>query len=158
MRHKKNSQPRPSSIYLETIILSLLISGIYLLITDVPLQVILQNLIGSIGRNYYALKQAIVSSIQAMVYGMEFSNLMGILLMIISLILMLSRIRDRVISRSPSSHYCPSCSHRLHRIHRSRSQRIMSKLLHLSSGYYRCDSCGQSSIHFSKRPLHLSKG
>ncbi len=158
MRHTRKINHGISDLRLETLIVGLLISGFSLLYTDTPIQVLIHKFIKAIGSNYNLIKHTIVSSLQSIIYNMEFSDLVGTILIVISLSLMLNRVRNRIIAHSPDSNLCPSCNHKLYRIHRSRGQRMVSKLLYLSSGNYHCIECGESSLHFYKRSIPLSQG
>ncbi len=72
--------------------------------------------------------------------------------------LFVGQLRKRMISSSSEANECPACSHKLHRIHRRPWQRSLSKLLLLGSGYFHCDTCGFSSLHFYHKSTHLKHG
>ena len=142
----------------ELTIMGLLLSGVVLLFTDIPFHIIVQGLIQFIGDALIALKQNFVSTLIEPLVQMEFSDLVGILLITTSLGLTISQLRNRIISTSYESHTCPSCNTKLHRIHRNRWQLWVSKALYLSSGCYHCETCDQSTLHFYQKTPHLHGG
>lgn len=157
MNNKKNPQGQ-QRYHTELTITGLLLSGVALLFTDTPFHIVVQKLIQLISNAWVAVRQLIFSTFFEPLVQMEFSDLVGILLITISLALMITKIRNGIISTSYESNTCPSCDSKLHRIHRSKWQLLLSKSLYLSSGYYRCETCDHSKLRFYQKTQHLHQG
>ncbi|NQT63506.1 MAG: hypothetical protein HQ556_11150 [Candidatus Marinimicrobia bacterium] len=157
MNTKKISREQ-SKYRSELTITSLLLGGVALLYTDIPFHIMVQTFIQGVGDATAAVKQFFVSIFIEPFVQMEFSDFLGILMIVISLGLMIVQIRKRMISSSYESHSCPLCDSKLHRIHRNRWQLWLSKTLYLSSGYYHCDTCDHSSLRFYQKTPHLHRG
>lgn len=158
MNRIQHKQSKPYSYKIELVIAGLMMSGVALLTTDVPFHVMILKLIQFIGSSIEVIKQSCISIFIRPLVQMEFSDLIGLMLITSSFGLLLRQIRQRIISRSFESHNCPVCHNRLHRIHRHRWQLILSKALYLSSGYYQCESCQHSSLYFYEKSPHLNRG
>ncbi|MBC8375854.1 MAG: hypothetical protein H8E26_07390 [FCB group bacterium] len=142
----------------ELTITALLLSGVGLLYTDIPFHIMVQTFIQRLGDATVSVKQFLVSIFIEPFVQLEFSDIVGILMIVISLGLMIVQIRKRMISSSYESHSCPLCDSKLHRVHRSRWQLWLSKALYLSSGYFHCDTCDHSSLRFYQKTPHLHRG
>ena len=156
--NKKNNPRGQQHYHTELTITGLLLSGVALLFTDIPFNIIVQKPIHLIGDAVVAVKQTFISMLFDPLVQMEFSDLIGILLITISLGLMIVQIRNRIISTSYESHTCPLCHTKLHRIHRNRWQLWVSKALYLSSGFYHCETCDHSTLRFYQKTPHLHRG
>jgi len=158
MNRIQHKQSKPYHYRIDLAITGFMISGVALLATDIPFHVIILKLIQFIDNSIDVLKQSILSIFITPLVQMEFSDLIGLLLIASSFGLLLRQIRQRIISNSFDSHTCPVCHNHLHRIHRNRWQLILSKALYLSSGYYHCETCNHSSLYFYEKSPHLNRG
>ena len=79
----------------------------------------------------------------------EISDLVGIILIVISIFLVLRRIRIRIIQRFNKLSDCPECGEDLNRKRRTTNQRILSWILYMKMTNYSCSKCNYHGIHFS---------
>ncbi len=142
----------------ELIITGLLLGGISLLYTDIPFHIMIQSIIHRLGEATVAAKEFLVSILIEPFVQLEFSDLVGILMISIAIGLIILQIRKKMITSSYESHTCPFCETKLHRIHRSKWQLWLSKALYLSSGYFHCETCSHSSLRFYQKAPHLHEG
>ncbi|MBC8377523.1 MAG: hypothetical protein H8E26_15910 [FCB group bacterium] len=142
----------------EFVITSLLLGGIALIVSDIPFHIMIQNFIQILGNTIVAVKQFFMANIIQPYVQMELSDLVGALLITVSSGLLVVQIRKRIICTAYESSVCPVCDSKLHRIHRSRWQLGLSKVLFLSSGFYRCEKCQHSSLHFYPKTTHFDQG
>ena len=158
MDQTSRKQTEQIGYHTELIVSGLLMVGVILLISDVPFHIIIQNSIQLISDTIVGIKSFFISIFVSPLRDMEFSDLAGMILIAISFGLMIGQLRKRMISTSFESHSCPECNETLHRIHRSKGQLMISKILYLSSGYYRCETCDHSSLRFYPKTPHLHHG
>ena len=71
----------------------------------------------------------------------EISDLVGIFLIIISIFLILRRIRIRIIQKFNKLSDCPKCGQDLHRKRRTTNQKILSWILYIKIMNYSCSKC-----------------
>ncbi len=158
MNHIRNDHPKSYNYKFEFTIIALMLSGFSLLTTDLPLHIIVRNFIYFFVSSIDKMEQFFISTFITPLHHMEFSDLVGMLLIIISFILIIRQIRQRLFTIASEAHTCPACHTRLHRIHRYRWQHLLSKVLYLSSGFYHCDTCDYSSLYFYRKSPHLNQG
>ena len=152
MRQDKTQR---TDIWMIIVIMILLTVGMALIVTDMKFLTIVQSTVMTVGKVYQLVFIFIRSLTRQAIHSIELSDVVGSALILWAFWMSLSRLRRQLLLRAPESRHCPACHQKLNRIHRSRPQRVLSKLFYLRSRHYLCSSCGQSSWQFSPREMHI---
>ncbi len=78
--------------------------------------------------------------------GVETSDLIGIILILIAVILVLNRARLRTIERHPNLVSCPKCDSGLRRVHRKTKHKIQSWFYLCKFKRFKCKSCSFDGV------------
>ena len=80
------------------------------------------------------------------VSGVETSDIIGIVLILIALVLVLNRSRNRIIDHHPNLSSCPKCDADLRRTHRKTKHKIQAWFLICKFKRYKCRLCSFDGI------------
>jgi len=155
MRNNDTSGSKYNSYGTDLLISGLMILGVFLFRTEIPFQMIIFSATQLVGKAFSDTKEFLGSIFIDPLLRMEISDIIGLFLIVYASGLFIGQLRKRMISSSSEANECPACSHKLHRIHRNRWQRLLSNSLYLSSGFFQCETCGYSSLHFYHKSTHL---
>ena len=75
------------------------------------------------------------------VSAVETSDMIGIVLILIALVMVLNRARDRIIDHHPNLSSCPKCDADLRRTHRKTKHKIQAWFLTCKIKRFKCRSC-----------------
>ena len=78
--------------------------------------------------------------------GVETSDIIGIVLILIAFILVLNRARNRIIDHHPNLSSCPKCDTDLRRTHRKLKHKIQAWFLICRIKRFKCRSCSFDGI------------
>ena len=78
--------------------------------------------------------------------GVETSDLIGIILILIAIVLVLNRARLRTIERHPNLLSCPKCDSGLRRVHRKTKHKIQSWFYLCKFKRFKCKSCSFDGV------------
>ncbi len=92
---------------------------------------------------------AILSFIASIVRNIEISDLVGIILIFIALIMIFRRLRNRIIERYSQLSECPKCGQNLHRRHRAIQQKLLGWILYAKVKQYSCNKCNYHQIELN---------
>ena len=81
----------------------------------------------------------------------EVSDLVGISLILLAIILIANRWRERMIERFSQLNNCPECGGHIHRIRRNLKQKVLSVVYFVNVKQYHCKSCSYKGIKLVKR-------
>ena len=84
--------------------------------------------------------------IGSLISGVETSDFIGIILILIGIILVLNRSRTRTIERHPILKSCPKCDSGLRRTHRKTKHKIQSWFYYCKIKRFKCNSCSFDGI------------
>ena len=82
--------------------------------------------------------------------GVETSDIIGIVLILIALVLVLNRARNRIIDHHPNLSSCPKCDTDLRRTHRKLKHKIQGWFLICRIKRFKCKSCPFDGIAMVK--------
>ena len=82
--------------------------------------------------------------------GVETSDIIGIVLILIALVLVLNRARNRIIDNHPNLSSCPKCDTDLRRTHRKLKHKIQGWFLICRIKRFKCKSCPFDGIAMVK--------
>ena len=147
-RVKKNK--KTESFYrkydFELIVLGLLLSGFFLLWEPWHIKSIVWNFITKTARTGVILIRDIAVGLGTIISGVEISDLVGIALILIALILVINRARIRFIKSHLNISSCPQCEGGLHQTHRKMKHKLLEVLLFCKVKRYSCRKCSFDGI------------
>ena len=85
--------------------------------------------------------------------GLEGSDLIGISLIILALVLLTVRTRRILIANHPALDECPICGGELYRTHRQTPQRVLESVLSLRIKNYSCKDCDFTGQTITRRSV-----
>ena len=147
-RIKKNYNVR--SFYkkynFEILVLGLFIGGFFLLWEKWKIKTIAWVFITTTTRTIVNLIRNISLRLGNIFSGVETSDLVGILLILLALILVLNRARLRIIRSHPNLVSCPQCEEDLRRTHRKKKHIFLELFLFCKVKRYTCRKCSFDGI------------
>ena len=142
----------------ELLITILLICGVALLVSEVDLRSIVQKFGQLTSNAIHAIQTTFYELIIDPIAQLETSDTVGLLLLTISFGLIIRQVRSYVIVTFFDSNTCPECGHKLHRIHRTRLQHLVTSFMLLDSAYLQCSGCRHTSFRFFQRAPRQNLG
>ena len=130
----------------ELIVLGLLLLGFFLLWERWQIKSIVFGFITKAVRTSVNLIRDISIRIGAVISKVETSDLIGMILILIAVILILNRTRLRIINSHPSLSYCFKCKGDLRRTHRKMKHKLLEILLFCKVKCYSCRKCSLDGI------------
>ena len=122
-------------------------SGIFLLFEKMQIKSELLSFFNTIILFIKEIILSILLFVTNIITRIEISDLVGMILIFISLILIFRRMRIRIIQRFNQLSDCPKCGKDLHRKHRTRNQKILSWILHMKMMHYSCRKCDYHGLY-----------
>ena len=130
----------------EILVLGLFALGFFLLWEKWNIKSIAWIAITSITLSVVTLLRNISVRFGEIVSGVETSDIIGIVLILVALVLVLNRARNRIIDHHPNLSSCPKCDADLRRTHRKSMHKIQSWFLICKFKRYKCRSCSFDGI------------
>ena len=130
----------------ELIVLGLLLLGFFLLWEPWHIKSIVWNFITKTARTGVILIRDIAVGLGTIISGVEISDLVGIALILIALILVINRARIRFIKSHLNISSCPQCEGGLHQTHRKMKHKLLEVLLFCKVKRYSCRKCSFDGI------------
>ena len=125
----------------EIIVIVLLGTGIFLLLEKMKIKRELFTILQKIIFFFRDLIIGILSIGANIINRIEGSDLIGIILIIMALIMILKQIRVRIIKRFNRLDMCPECGQDLHRSHRTNKQKLLGWIIFGKVKCYTCTKC-----------------
>ena len=122
-------------------------SGIFLLFEKMNIKSELFSIFSNILIFIFEIILSILLFVTNIISRIEISDLVGIILIIISLLLIFRRIRIRIIQRFNKLSDCPQCGQDLKRKSRTTNQKILSWILYIKMMHYSCSKCDYHGLH-----------
>ena len=130
----------------EILVLGLFALGFFLLWEKWNIKSIAWGAITSSALNIITFLRNISVRVGEIISGVETSDIIGIVLILIALVLVLNRARDRIIDHHPNLSSCPKCDTDLRRTHRKLKHKIQGWFLICRIKRYKCRSCSFDGI------------
>ena len=130
----------------ELFVLGLLLLGFFLLWERWQIKLIIWDFITKAARTSVNLIRDIAVRIGTVISKMETSDLVGITLILIALILIMNRTRLRIIQSHPSLSSCSLCEGGLRQTHRKMKHKLLEILLLCKVKRYTCRKCSFEGI------------
>ena len=111
--------------------------GIFLLVERMQIRVTILSFMRAAWRTVSGAVWAVVSAVVNRILHTTVSDLTGLVLIILAILIVLRRLRLRLLSRLQNRRACPVCGGELRRTHRRRWDRLLS-LLVVRVARYRC--------------------
>ena len=148
---KPRHQPFLQEYNFEITVVVLLALGIFLLVEDMEIKhylyIFIKAIFFAIGKVIKWLRDGTIFVVKQF----EVSDLVGISLILLAVILIANRWRERMIERFTQLNNCPECGGHIHRIRRNLKQTVLSVVYFVDVKHYHCKSCSYKGIKLVKR-------
>ena len=149
-RNRKRITKTKKSFYrkydFELLVLGLLLLGFFLLWERWKIKLIVWDFIAKAARISVNLIRDIAVRIGTVISKVETSDLIGIALILVALILIMNRTRLRIIQSHPSLSSCSLCEGGLRQTHRKMKHKLLEILLFCKVKRYSCRKCSLDGI------------
>ena len=145
-RIKNNNKSFYKDYNFEILVLGLFALGFFLLWEKWKIKSIFWRFVTDTTRIIVTFIRDVSVSIGNVVSGVETSDLIGIVLIMVAFILVLNRARIRIITHHPNLLSCPQCEGDLRRTHRKIKHRIQEFFLLCKIKRYRCRKCSFDGV------------
>ena len=135
----------------ELLVFGLFLMGFFLLWEPWQIKTIVGGFITSATRTIVNYIMDITVRMGATISKVETSDLIGLLLILIAVILILIRARNRIIRNHPSLSSCFKCEGDLRRTHRKMKHKLLEILLFCKVKQYSCRKCSFKGIALTIR-------
>jgi len=135
----------------ELLVFGLFLMGFFLLWEPWKIKAIVWGFITSSTRTIVNYIMDIAVRMGATILKVETSDLIGLLLILIAVILILIRTRNRIIRNHPSLSSCFKCEGDLRRTHRKMKHKLLEILLFCKVKQYSCRKCSFKGIALTIR-------
>ena len=125
----------------EILVLGLFIVGFFLLWEKWNIKSLVWGFTTSSVRSLLTIVRDISVSIGNIISGIETSDMIGIIFILIAIILVMNRARIRIIDSHPNLLSCPKCEGGLHRTHRKTKHKIQGFILRCKIKRFKCRKC-----------------
>ena len=155
VKKRKTVSKKPSKSFFqeynfEITVILLLGIGVFLLVEDLEIKHYIATFIRSLSFGIINVIEAFRDKIIHAVKKIEFSDFVGIAFILLALYLIINRWRERMILRYSSSLECPDCDKKLHRIHKTTYQKLLSFMFFLKVKNYKCAICSYKTVRLEK--------
>ena len=145
-RIKNNSTSLFQEYNFEILVLGLFGLGFFLLWEKWNIKSITWRAITSSTLSIATFLRNISVRVGDIISGVETSDIIGIVLILIAFILVLNRARNRIIDNHPNLSSCPKCDTDLRRTHRKLKHKIQAWFLICRIKRFKCRSCSFDGI------------
>ena len=130
----------------EILVLGLFTLGFFLLWEKWNIKVLTWGFVTQIVQSVVIFIRDISVRIGNVISGVETSDLIGIILILIGIILIMHRARHRIIDNHPNLTSCPKCDAGLRRVHRKAMNKIQGWFYLCKIKRFKCRSCSFDGI------------
>tara|TARA_B100000427_G_C15436548_1_gene563222 strand:+ start:628 stop:1113 length:486 start_codon:yes stop_codon:yes gene_type:complete len=150
-RKKSKDENQPSffkEYNFEITVISMFVLGVFLLVEKMEISQTLFSIIKTIIFIFADTIKAIRNGIYDILYWLELSDLVGVVLILLALFMIGIRTRIRLLSKYYKIDKCPECNsgNKLKRVQKKLKHRIIHIVLQLRVYYYQCDSCYKKQL------------
>ena len=130
----------------EILVLGLFTLGFFLLWEKWNIKALAWGFVTQIVQSVVIFIRDISIRIGNVISGVETSDLIGIILILIGIILIMHRARYRIIDNHPNLTSCPKCDAGLRRVHRKTKHIIQSFVFFCKVKRFKCRSCSFDGV------------
>ena len=145
-RIKNNSKTFSKEYNFELLVLGLFTLGFFLLWEKWNIKALAWGFVTQIVQSVVIFIRDISIRIGNVISGVETSDLIGIILILIGIILIMHRARYRIIDNHPNLTSCPKCDAGLRRVHRKTKHIIQSFVFFCKVKRFKCRSCSFDGV------------
>lgn len=135
----------------EIVIVLMSLTGVYFIISDLDLATMTRQAVEVMSDAMLEVKQYMVVGFTQAAGQLRLSDTIGMILIGITLILSILRVRDRLVQSRDMIEYCPQCGTHLAGRHRTLGQKMIAKSLGLTSSSFKCLDCNYQNVIFRYR-------
>ena len=156
-RHRRRHHHRKHSAVVEFVLRNrldlsialLFVFGVFLLLERMEIK----ETIWAWTRGWVIAIYRFIANLFGTVGGLEGSDLIGMTLIILALVLLIVRTRRALIANHPALEECPVCGGELYRTHRQTPQRILESVLSVRIKNYSCKDCDFTGQTITRRTV-----
>ena len=145
-RIKNNSKTFSKEYNFELLVLGLFTLGFFLLWEKWNIKSLVWSGITNTALFVITFLRNVSVRIGSLLSGVETSDLIGIILILIAIVLILNRTRIRIIERHPNLTSCPKCDAGLRRVHRKFMNKIQGWFYLCKIKRFKCRSCSFDGV------------
>ena len=131
-------------------VILLLALGIFLLIEELEIKNSFFELIKLIIFNISKVIQWILNKSAFFITRFEFSDIVGISILLYVFYLIANRSRERLFNRFPNLNNCSKCNGKIHRIRKKWNHKVLSYVYFITVKHYQCTECNYQEIKLIK--------
>ena len=131
-------------------VISLLALGIFLIVEKLEIKHFLFELIKLIIFNIGKIIQWLLNKSAFFIMRFEFSDIVGISILLYVLYLIINRLRERLFNRFPNINNCSKCNGKIHRIRKKWKHKVLSYVYFITVKHYQCTECNYQEIKLLK--------
>ncbi len=135
----------------ELTVVSIFALGVFLLVEKMKIKSYVYRLIIAINSAIKSIFFYIMTTVLKIVSGIETSDIVGIILILIAAYMVFIRTRFRIFRRYASLSTCPTCDGDLKRTHRTPLQKLIEIALFAKVKHYSCKKCDYTGIAIGYR-------
>ena len=131
-------------------VILLLALGIFLLVEELEIKHFLFELIKLIIFNIGKVIQWLLNKSAFFIMRFEFSDIVGISILLYVFYLIANRSRERLFNRFPNINNCSKCNGKIHRIRKKWKHKVLSYVYFITVKHYQCTECNYQEIKLVK--------
>ncbi len=146
IKHRRKSFIKRYSF--ELLILFLILTGVFLLVENMEIKSIIIYYVTGLMKFGLQFFQSIITSLSGFIQSREGSDIIGMGLIFLAIILLYFRYRKMILTEWNSGKNCPECESKMVRKRKESKHKILAKIFFLKVRHYFCAKCNESKLNF----------
>ena len=132
----------------ELLILFLILNGVFLLVENMEIKSTIIYYVNGLMKFSLQFLQSIITSLSGFIQSREGSDIIGMGLIFLAIILLYFRYRKMILTEWNSGKNCPECESKMVRKKKESKHKIIAKIFFLKVRHYFCAKCNESKLNF----------
>jgi len=132
----------------ELLILFLILTGVFLLVENMEIKSTIIYYVNGLMKFSLQFLQSIITSLSGFIQSLEGSDIIGMGLIFLAIILLYFRYRKMILTEWNSGKNCPECESKMVRKKKESKHKIIAKIFFLKVRHYFCAKCNESKLNF----------
>ena len=132
----------------ELLILFLILTGVFLLVENMEIKSTIIYYVNGLMKFNLQFLQSIITSLSGFIQSREGSDIIGMGLIFLAIILLYFRYRKMILTEWNSGKNCPECESKMVRKRKESKHKILAKIFFLKVRHYFCAKCNESKLNF----------
>ena len=146
IKRRRNSLIKRYSF--ELLILFLILTGVFLLVENMEIKSTIIYYVTGLMKFGLQFFQSIITSLSGFIQSREGSDIIGMGLIFLAIILLYFRYRKMILTEWNSGKNCPGCESKMVRKKKESKHKILAKIFFLKVRHYSCAKCNESKLNF----------